>query len=882
MLLCCTFQAQIYKASLYRKDLDEKGKEQFVPLSHKFHFGEVKNLSTCVWKPWLMTSGFSDGHVCLFNYEKNKLIFSQYFNNDIHSLAMHPTGLFCVIAFTDVCQLAYIMMDKLVLGKSLSGKKEGEGYSPVRSCNLMEFSSYGTILALADGVQIKLYDYIQFFLLITLVGHRMEISSFKWISSDDILLSCGLDGAVYTWNVKDGNRLVDVVTKHCKHHDIDSISDGKLIYTVGNDGHLKEIKHEAVLQDLEVTNTSLSQIVMARNGQLTIISDEKGLVMVVNYPVVQKVDYKKHCVHISSVTHMKLNYEHTYLITCDKEGTVCLWKILSTDGIEITTPANHFRCTDILISEEELSEKQDMIKSLQKRIQESSAEEQFKIKELYKSHNMKLHELKHQKEKTIETLNDQMKNMTKNNKAEINSLVAQRKEIEDKCEKDLNAIEQHLKYKLLVRESERSKKLEKTITELEEEHWKNMRELEQRLKKQIKEMETEQAVTIKTLNEELMKTEAQYKQEIRNQNKLKHILEGDADRAIENMRQKFEKLISDERNRVSNIKRQLSQHKDEINKMNQLSNILKNANEKLQDQIREEDKINCSAEERIQELLKEIVERDKVLIPKEKRVHFMKLKAESLQQELHVLKMKNSQLEKKIQPKDDEIAELEETMELLKELATQKEHDIKEMIVQTTNLQECIDSKSVLLEKDKQKRRELTALLTMMKNDIYDVYETMKDQNSNQLRVATQGLYDKYCRGKSAETLIEELKFMTCERIRQREHLENTIKHLTRQLERERNIRSDRILIQEETEYQNVNNGLRRLYKQKVDKLEKLKEKLGCDPDNATRVKEKVQTFTKSNAKVHEECQKRFEVSKRTKKSQRPRCIILRLVNHRI
>lgn len=86
---------------------------------------------------------------------------------------------------------------------------------------------------------------------------------------------------------------------------------------------------------------------------------------------------------------------------------------------------------------------------------------------------------------------------------------------------------------------------------------------------------------------------------------------------------------------------------------------------KLEETIKHLESQNLNSESRIEELVKEIIERDNILIPKERRVHFMKLKAEGLKQELQIMKMKNAELEKKIKPKDEEIAELDETMKLV-------------------------------------------------------------------------------------------------------------------------------------------------------------------------------------------------------------------------
>lgn len=74
----------------------------------------------------------------------------------------------------------------------------------------------------------------------------------------------------------------------------------------------------------------------------------------------------------------------------------------------------------------------------------------------------------------------------------------------------------------------------------------------------------------------------------------------------------------------------------------------------------------------------------------------------------------------------------------LKEEIVQKEHEIKQMTVKTRYLEEGINAKNITLDQEIQRQRELKALITKMKSDIYDVHEKMKDLNPDELKAATQ------------------------------------------------------------------------------------------------------------------------------------------------
>lgn len=69
----------------------------------------------------------------------------------------------------------------------------------------------------------------------------VQVRSLVWTSNDKSLYSCGSDGAVYEWNMFDGSRINDVITKKCDYMCVASTQDGKMVYGVGSDGRLKEI-----------------------------------------------------------------------------------------------------------------------------------------------------------------------------------------------------------------------------------------------------------------------------------------------------------------------------------------------------------------------------------------------------------------------------------------------------------------------------------------------------------------------------------------------------------------------------------------------------------------------------------------------------------------
>jgi hypothetical protein len=66
-------------------------------LVESFHFGSIISLDVCLRKPLIVTCG-KDNIFNIWNYETEKLEYTKYFDEDLFSAAIHPTGLYVAIA----------------------------------------------------------------------------------------------------------------------------------------------------------------------------------------------------------------------------------------------------------------------------------------------------------------------------------------------------------------------------------------------------------------------------------------------------------------------------------------------------------------------------------------------------------------------------------------------------------------------------------------------------------------------------------------------------------------------------------------------------------------------------------------------------------------
>lgn len=74
-----------------RYDL-QAGEVPFSHLGESIHHGPITGLALCSWKPIFMTCGGLDRTVRVWNYETEALEMMKQYQEDIHSVSLHPTG----------------------------------------------------------------------------------------------------------------------------------------------------------------------------------------------------------------------------------------------------------------------------------------------------------------------------------------------------------------------------------------------------------------------------------------------------------------------------------------------------------------------------------------------------------------------------------------------------------------------------------------------------------------------------------------------------------------------------------------------------------------------------------------------------------------------
>jgi WD40 repeat protein len=86
---------------------------------------------------------------------------------------------------------------------------------------------------------IQVYSTWSFTHLATLKGHTGRIRAISWSKNDCLLISCGMDGSVYTWDMQKFSRCQDFIQKGIDFFSVSCSPDARHVYTLGSDKSIK-------------------------------------------------------------------------------------------------------------------------------------------------------------------------------------------------------------------------------------------------------------------------------------------------------------------------------------------------------------------------------------------------------------------------------------------------------------------------------------------------------------------------------------------------------------------------------------------------------------------------------------------------------------------
>ncbi|KAI8930216.1 WD40-repeat-containing domain protein [Entophlyctis helioformis] len=259
-LLCTTDNCQINSISLANAEVQEEAR--FDSFAQPFHHNQITGMDTCIRKPLIVTCS-SDRSIRVWNYLETTSELVKYFPEEAFSVAMHPSGLYILVGFSDKLRLMNLLIDDIRPFREFT----------IRGCRECRFSNGGQYFAAVHGNTIQIYSTWNFDNLGNLKGHNGKVRSIYWTADDSKIISAGVDGAIYDWSLRDLSghaREGESILKSCSYSCACATPDGKTILPLEATRPSRKIIDSQIVRELE-SDCVLTQVALSHSGRMMFV-----------------------------------------------------------------------------------------------------------------------------------------------------------------------------------------------------------------------------------------------------------------------------------------------------------------------------------------------------------------------------------------------------------------------------------------------------------------------------------------------------------------------------------------------------------------------------------------------------------------------------------
>lgn len=720
-------------------------------LNLPFHSANITGLDICIRKPYIATCSL-DHTVRIINYQKGTVVVCQKFSSEVHSIALHPLGLYCVVGFSE----------KVKFLKILGSKFQEEKFFSLRKCQEIKFSHGGHMFAVVNGTVINVYHTYTLQPLYVLRGHTSRIRSIAWKPEDTHIASVGMDGNVFEFQLKNEKKVNDNQVKHSSFSCV--ATDGKSIFATGSDGMIRQFQDSIPQNEFSTGDHAMISMELGRTHKYLYGGMDDGSVRVYHMSSLDEFE-EQVFVHEKPVFKVILSHYENLIFTISQES-LFIFEVFQ-EGFKAADI--HFS-EEILIATQDLQDKNDQIKKLEQMFSELKSDNDYE-----------------ERKKEIE-FNERVKEQGSNFQLEMKQKV-------------------QLVYNLQTDRANLKREKESELRENEIKHKKEIQEMEQAYNQrissamnQIKEVNAQREAGKKNLEETRTMRSRQHTQDI-NQ------LQNDTNDEIRQKQEEINKLEEEkamETDRHSEMMRQtMSDHQilvDKFLKKYQLKlDTLKNANLRLSgsntiDENKEKEyekeivkleghikdlqaklsDYNTKHDQKLKEkkaVMKENKDREDKIVEKEKRIFELKKQNQELEKYKFVLDYTITTLNEQIKPSKDEKAALAKDI-------NDVDGKLKEYMVNNTklkkNITEIIEMIGQYSEQSKIRRKKLRDAETFqsrIRGEIHEVVQSI--QNPDELRQKILEFYQAHVNKTEQKTNVD--MDIQKEYDRQRQHLETSV-----------------------------------------------------------------------------------------------------------
>uniref|UniRef100_H2ZKC8 Cilia- and flagella-associated protein 57 n=1 Tax=Ciona savignyi TaxID=51511 RepID=H2ZKC8_CIOSA len=782
-LVAATDRSQLYSIALSSADLGEQA--SFEQLTHSFHSRGITGLDVCIRKPLIATCSV-DQSVRIWNYETNSLELYKVFQEEAYSIALHPSGLYILVGFSDKLRLMNILIDDIRIFKELT----------IRGCRECAFSNGGHLFAAVHGNVIQIYSSTTFENVSNLKGHNGKVRAIAWSADDNKLISTGMDGAVYEWSAAAAKRVNEVVLKSCAYSGVTVSPSGKHTYAVGSDKSIKEITDsqqnphwfETELSKLKKNRikislngaifdsggVTLTQVVMSHSGRMLFCGTSNGALRSIKFPLTDVGEWLEHQAHAAQITKMKITYDDQYLVTVSEDACLMIWRVSDKEGRGVKHDREVPYAEEILITKSDLEEKVGKADMSHCQVEELKMENEYQLRLKDMNYNEKIKELTEKFIQEMEALKTKNQVLKTEKEKEVAKHEEELAEVVDKHSKDMQDLVlnntcklQPLQFKTHV-ESTNNQKLMLEYEKYQELQAKSQR-MQEDYERQLQDADEGKEQALEELTE-YYETKLQEKTTQLEQRQI----EEDADREILDIKNKYERRLRDEIETNMRLKGESGIMRKKFNSLNK---EIDSKNEEIKTMQQEKLKLENvikSLEKDIHGLKKEIQERDETIQDKEKRIYDLKKKNQELEKFKFVLDYKIKELKKQIEPRENDIKAMKEQIQEMESELERFHKQNTQLELNIAELRQKLRATDKELHHERQRVRDSEAVSKRMKTDLHNCVGFLQDPKK--LKECVKSVYETHVHDDAESTGVD--KDIQKEYARQREHLERSVASL--------------------------------------------------------------------------------------------------------
>ncbi|XP_056221340.1 cilia- and flagella-associated protein 57 [Seriola aureovittata] len=767
-LAISTDQGQLYSLSLSSVDINKEEPLHFEFLSQSFHSKSITGLSICLRKPLAATSSL-DHSVRIWNYETKVLELYKEFQEEAYSVALHPTGLFILVGFSDKLRLMNLVIDDIRFFKEFT----------VRGCRECAFSHGGHLFAAVNGNVIHIYSVTSFENILNLKGHNGKIRAIEWSLDDSRLVSCGMDGAVYEWNTQTGKRESESVLKSCSYTGVAFSSDCKTILAVGTDLTLKEIQDCQVLREVPADEVAHTAIAVSHSGRVVFTGTYSGTIRAIKYPLPIQKDWIMYQAHCCPVTKMVITYDDQFLLTVSEDGCMSMWRIIDKEGRGLKSNRQIIHTEEILVTKSDLEERTQNMLELKMRLEELHMENEYQLRLKDMNYNEKMKEISDKFTQQIESLQTTQQTMKTEMEKQEREHQDSSAEVTLKHSKELKDLEFSYSQKLIV-ELERYQDLQHKYQKMQEDYEKRLKSAEESKIQALEELTQNSEAKLQEKTHLLAQCQEDAQQQTREFKEFIRQVEEDEERKIHDIQIKYEKKLKTEKEtnislkgetgimaqKFSSLQRQIDDRCSDINQ-------LKQERQRLLGLIR-------SLESDIEDLKRQIAGHEKTNQDKDKTISGLKKKNQELEKLKFVFEFQLEELKTQTEPQQDDISKKNERIHQLEEELVQTDKSNTQLKLTVSDLRLKLRTRDKEIHKEMQKVSDLETHLQRFKSDLHNCVGFM--QEPKKLKDSIKMIYARYVSqtdGVEKSGVEEDVLRAFC---RQREHLEKTVNSLKTRL----------------------------------------------------------------------------------------------------